>query len=100
MSSDAREEAWPDRDAWKPEPGNYFFMPGTWVRDTRNFGPDRGVIRDITEMHEGGTVVLYWFPNSSQYVSARGFRHMLREGEIEIDDRQHPYDAVGWSVND
>jgi len=86
-----------DPESWKPEAGNYYICDGTWLRDLRHCGPDRGVVREVMD---SGRVVVMWFPNSTEYMSARSFRQKLRSGRLVIDEEQHPYDKVDWEVSD
>jgi hypothetical protein len=86
------------RESWKPRNGNYYISDGTWVCD--RFAPmDRfGVVADILDAHESGTVKIFWYSGSTDYLSAPAFRQKLRDGRYAIDDGQHPYDKVEWET--
>jgi len=85
---------------WMPEKGNYFISSGTWLVDRLI---DRtGVIREIGDMHESGTVVIHWKYNSTEYLSAPSFRSKLMRGRYAIDHDQHPYNKKmpHWEPSD
>ena len=83
------------------KPGNYYIMRGTWVLRPRSNYQDRGVVASIKshgpERPGQGSINILWFPNSSEYLSARSFFRQLRTGWLAVDNRQHPYDKTGWS---
>lgn len=91
-----------DRESWKPRPGNFFIMEGTWVRSPGSAlhdGP--GVVSNIEshgpESPRDGSINILWFPNSSEHLSAMTFFKKLRDGRLVVDGAQHPYDKVEWN---
>jgi hypothetical protein len=74
-------------------------MSGTWVKDTLRSPEQIGVVKEIGDMHEGGSVVILWYNNSTEVLSTVSFRQKLQRGRYIIDPDQHPYDKVDWEVN-
>jgi len=95
--SSQQETADGRRPSWKPRAGNYYIMSGTWLVDTLN--GQTGVVKEVSEIHEGGTIVILWYTGSTEYCSTTSFRRKLMRGRYEIDESQHPYDKVDWEVN-
>lgn len=83
--SEARGAVRSPETRYGSRPGNHYVMSGTWIID-RSSGPKQiGVVSRLTETHESGTVVILWYPDSINHVSAVVFRERLRSGQWEID---------------
>lgn len=65
--------------------GNHYIMPGTWLRNRLPGRKNVGVVARIAEVHESGTVVIYWKPSCTEFISAPMFRERLMSGTWEVD---------------
>lgn len=67
------------------ENGRHYIGPGTWIRDRWYPEEQIGVVSEILDIHDSGTLKIQWYPNGTEYISATMFRGELRRGRYALD---------------
>lgn len=80
-----RDPAWTRVD-FHDDPGCHWIGEGTWLKHRGLSSKTVGVVSDILDVHESGTVKILWRPNSTEYVSVPMFVESLRDGRLEVVD--------------
>lgn len=82
--------------------GRYWIGPGTWIRDRYAVRSDLGVVAEILEVHESGTLKIRWYPNRTEYISIPmalerfvSREWVVTDGEISFTASDHEILADG-----
>ena len=78
----------------------HYITAGTWLRDrTDSSLHTLGVVVDVLDIHDSGTLKIRWYPNACELISVRMLVASLRTGSYAIDDGSQLHTGGGCGVN-